>query len=192
MSYVGRGRNQKVVYVFGEEAGGIPNAEALELLLREGLPFTSAYSLARRYPLGHIKARLERYRAFLEGGYRPKNRLGFLVDVIQDQTGKYQDPSGAQPPRRAQPPEAAEEAVEEEAAREWETLPLEARIRRALQVVHLVLRSRITVGELEELARRMEGGLLDPKGLVEELKEALAEGRVGDWLERFRKTLPSP
>jgi hypothetical protein len=69
-------------------------------------------------------------------------------------------------------------------------MPLEAQVRRALQVAHLVLRSRVSVGELEDLARLMEVGALEPRRLVEELKEALAVNKLDDWLERFRRGLP--
>ncbi|MCH1927591.1 hypothetical protein L6232_22620, partial [Shewanella sp. C31] len=98
---VGRGQGQVVVYTFGEEAGSIPDAQAVELLMREGLSFTSAYSLARRFPLERIKERLERYHALLEAGYRPKNRLGFLVDIIRDEEGKYDRPLPSRLPRQA-------------------------------------------------------------------------------------------
>ncbi len=192
VEYVGRGQHQTIVYVFGEEAGGIPDAEAVNLLVAEGLSFTSAYSLARRYPLAHIRERLDRYRAILEAGYRPKNRLGFLVDVIRDATGKYERPIRTKRPPRKQAVQEEEEArrLEEEAAREWAAMPLEAQVRRALQVAHLVLRSRVSVGELEDLARLMEAGALEPRRLVEELKEALAVNKLDDWLEKFRRGLP--
>jgi plasmid replication initiation protein len=192
VEYVGRGQHQTIVYVFGEEAGGIPDAEAVNLLVAEGLSFTSAYSLARRYSLAHIRERLDRYRAILEAGYRPKNRLGFLVDVIRDATGKYERPIRAKRLPRKQAVQEEEEVrrLEEEAAREWAAMPLEAQVRRALQVAHLVLRSRVSVGELEDLARLMEVGALEPRRLVEELKEALAVNKLDDWLERFRRGLP--
>lgn len=192
VEYVGRGQNQAIVYVFGEEAGGIPDAEAVNLLVAEGLSFTSAYSLARRYPLAHIRERLERYRAILEAGYRPKNRLGFLVDVIRDDTGKYERPVWGKRPPRKQAAQEEEEArrLEEEAAREWAAMPLEAQVRRAMQVANLVLRSRVSVGELEDLARLMESGAIEPRRLVEELKEVLAANKLEDWLAQFRKGLP--
>lgn len=192
VEYEGRGQNQAIVYVFGEEAGGIPDAEAVNLLVAEGLSFTSAYSLARRYPLAHIRERLERYRAILEAGYRPKNRLGFLVDVIRDDTGKYERPVWGKRPPRKQAAQEEEEArrLEEEAAREWAAMPLEAQVRRAMQVANLVLRSRVSVGELEDLARLMESGAIEPRRLVEELKEVLAANKLEDWLAQFRKGLP--
>jgi plasmid replication initiation protein len=191
VEYVGRGQNQTIVYVFGEEAGGVPDTEAVELLMAEGLSFTSAYSLARRYPLEHIKDRLERFRAILASGYRPKNRLGFLVDVIRDESGKYARalPPARTPRRQALAEEEEARRLEEEAEREWKSLPKEAQIRRALQVVQLVLRSRVSVGEVEELTRRMEEGKLDPKALVEELKAAAAGGRLEAWLEDFRSSV---
>lgn len=67
---------------------------------------------------------------------------------------------------------------------------LEAQVRRALQVAQLVLRSRISVGELEDLARLMETGVWDPRQVVEELKSATAAGDVEAWLAKFRKALP--
>ena len=41
-----------------------------------------------------------------------------------------------------------------------------------------------------DLARLMEAGALEPRRLVEELKEALAVNKLDDWLERFRRGLP--
>ncbi|MGC8968130.1 MAG: replication initiator protein A [Thermus sp.] len=191
VEYVGRGQNQTVVYVFGEEAGSVPDAQAVELLMAEGLSFTSAYSLARRYSLEHIRSRVERFRAILASGYKPKNRLGFLVDVIRDESGKYARALPSPTARRTQARLEEEEArrVEEEAEREWQSLPKEARVRRALQVAQLVLRSRLSVGELEDLARLMEEDVLDPKALVEELKEASARGALDEWLDSFRNNL---
>ena len=181
VEYLGRGQNQSIVYVFGEEAGGVPDTEAVELLMAEGLSFTSAYSLARRYPLERIRDRLERFRAILASGYRPKNRLGFLVDVIRDEGGKYARalPAGRTAKHQALAEKEARRP-EEEAEREWQSFPREAQIRRALQVVHLILRSRVSIGEVEELARRMEQGSLNPKALLDELKTAAAEGRLED------------
>lgn len=192
VEYLGRGRNQIIVYTFGEEAGGVPDAEAINLLIAEGLSFTSAYSLARRFSLEHIRERVERFRAILEGGYRPKNRLGLLVDVIRDASGKYERPPRLRKPAKRQAAQEEEEAkrLEEEAAREWAEMPLEAQVRRALQVAQLVLRSRISVGELEDLARLMETGVWDPRQVVEELKSATAAGDVEAWLAKFRKALP--
>ncbi|GLV48961.1 hypothetical protein TJA_20640 [Thermus sp. LT1-2-5] len=191
VEYIGRGQNQTIVYVFGEEAGGVPDMEAVELLMAEGLSFTSAYSLARRYPLAHIKDRLERYRSILASGYKPKNKLGFLVDVIRDESGKY---ARALPPsnaRRVQAKVEEEEArrIEEEAEREWQNMPKEAQIRRAVQVAQLLLRSRLSVGDLEDLTRLMEEGLVEPRRLVEELKEAAAQGSLEEWVQVFRRGL---
>lgn len=190
VEYIGRGQNQTIVYVFGEEAGGVPDMEAVELLMAEGLSFTSAYSLARRYSLAHIKDRLERYRSILASGYKPKNKQGFLVDVIRDETGKY---ARALPPstRRVQAKVEEEEArrIEEEAEREWQSMPKEAQVRRALQVAQLLLRSRLSVGDLEDLTRLMETGVLEPKRVVEELKEAAAQGTLEEWVQSFRMGL---
>ncbi|MCH1927691.1 hypothetical protein L6232_23130, partial [Shewanella sp. C31] len=88
-------------------------------------------------------------------------------------------------PRTAQARREEEEAhrVEEEAEREWRGLSPEARIHRALQVAHLLLRSRASVGEMEDLARLMRQGVLDPKTLIEELKEASSRGTLEEWLQ---------
>lgn len=77
VEYLGRGRNQIIVYTFGEEAGGVPDAEAINLLIAEGLSFTSAYSLARRFSLEHIRERVERFRAILEGATGPRTGWAF-------------------------------------------------------------------------------------------------------------------
>ena len=70
------------------------------------------------------------------------------MDVIRDETGKYERPTRTRRPakRQAAQEEAEARRLEEEAAREWAEMPREAQIRRALQVAQLVLRSRISVG----------------------------------------------
>ena len=190
VEYLGRGQNQTIVYTFGEEAGQPVDTAALELLLAEGLSYTSAYSLARRYPLAHIQERIQRYKAILAAGYRPRNRLGFLVDVIKDASGKYAQalPASAQASRKRQ--EALEaQRMEEEAQQEWESLPKEVQVRRALQAVQLMVRSRISVGELEDLSRAMEEGRLDPKGVLEGLSRAFTSGKTEEWLQEIRALL---
>lgn len=195
VEYVGRGQNQVIVYTFGEEAGQPVEQAALELLLAEGLSFTSAYSLARRYPLARIQERIQRYRAILESGYRPKNKLGFLVDVIRDETGKYahalpnhsrtRPQLGERLPQNRQQEEARR--MEEEADQEWNNLPRETQIRRVLQGAQFLLRSRITVGDLEDLSRLMEEGRLEPKAVMEGLTQALKAGRIEEWIQEIRR-----
>lgn len=195
VEYVGRGQNQVIVYTFGEEAGQPVEQAALELLLAEGLSFTSAYSLARRYPLARIQERIQRYRAILESGYRPKNKLGFLVDVIRDETGKYthalpnQSRTRPKQGERLSQTRQQEEArrMEEEADQEWNNLPRETQIRRALQGAQFLLRSRITVGDLEDLSRLMEEGKLEPKAVMEGLTQALKAGQIEEWIQEIRR-----
>lgn len=189
VEYRGRGQGQTIVYTFGEEAGGVADMEVVSLLMAEGLSFTSAYSLARRYSRAHILERLERFRSLLASGYRPKNRLGLLVDIIRDETGKYARGLPPSTPRRLQSEEALARRLEEEAEQEWQSLPREAQVRRALQVAQILLRQRARVGDLEDLNRELEEGRLDPKKLVEELKEAAAKGALEEWIQSFRQRM---
>lgn len=188
VEYRGRGQNQIIVYVFGEEAGQPADPAALELLIAEGLSFTSAYSLARRYPLSRIQERIQRFQAILATGYRPKNKLGFLVDVIRDDTGKYTQALPATSRSSLARLEVKEaKRIEEEADEEWKSLPKEVQVRRTLQAAQLMLRTRISVGELEDLSRLMTEGRMDPKEVMDSLTKAFTSGYIKEWLQEMRE-----
>ncbi|MCV5689892.1 hypothetical protein OFN32_37350, partial [Escherichia coli] len=67
---------------------------AVDLLVRSGLSLPTAQRYAREYGYPRVKERVALFEAILEGGYRPRNRQGFLVDVLRDEQGKYANPGG--------------------------------------------------------------------------------------------------
>ena len=72
VEYVGRGKNQTIVYVFGEEAGGIPDAKrALEAKKSVRFVFITGPGDFRNHYIKDIYA----------GGYKPEGFNALLIDV---------------------------------------------------------------------------------------------------------------
>lgn len=186
VEYLGRGQAQRIRYLFGQGVLPPADAEALDLLLKEGVGYSTAYALARRFPRERIRERIQAYRALLERGYRARNPQGLLVDLIRDEGGRYQGllAEVQAPARPALPLE-----VPEETGPAWEDLPPEAQRSRALRTLDLLYRRRLSVGDLEDIARLLEAGRLDPKALVEEGQRAFLEGRAEAWLAELRRAL---
>jgi plasmid replication initiation protein len=93
VEYIGTGKVQVIVYHFGR-IQPLPEPAAVDLLVRNGLSLPMAQLYAREFGYLRIKERLALFNAIIEAGYRPRNRQGFLVDVLRDQTGKYANPGG--------------------------------------------------------------------------------------------------
>ena len=93
----GRGKNQEVHYVFGE-ASAEPDKELVALMTSMDVPLVAARKAALDYP-EKVRGGVAQAMALLQGGYRPHNEVGFVIDVIRSYgTGKYQKLEAPQHP----------------------------------------------------------------------------------------------
>ena len=93
--YTGRGIKQVVTYVFhGATVIDTLDVPLVQTMTAHGVAATVAQALVAEFGGEHIKARLARFEAILDSGYKPRSKAGLLVDVIRDLQGKYVDPEG--------------------------------------------------------------------------------------------------
>lgn len=102
VTFVGRGRQQEVQYVFGQMTPE-PDADLVALLTELNVPLAASRKAALEYPQ-LVTDGTAQARAILKTGYQPKNHVGFVLDVVRSYgNGKYQWPDG---PGQPAPPVA--------------------------------------------------------------------------------------
>ncbi|WP_051304435.1 replication initiator protein A [Calidithermus chliarophilus] len=193
VEYVGRGKSQRIRYHFAPVQSA-PDPAGVELLQRHGLTLPVAQHYAREYDLEHLRARVALYAAILERGYRPRNRQGFLVDVIKDTQGKYANPEDFAPRRarpaavRAAPPGAAEEG-EADALAAWKAMAAPERLNHLKTVCGMVLRKHLAPRDFELLFEALDEGRLEGEGLYRELLAHSAPRKAAALAARLRERL---
>jgi plasmid replication initiation protein len=103
---VGSRRKQQVTYVFSQvRLDPEPDLRLVTLLTDLAVPRASARRLVLQCP-ERIEFGVSLARALLASGYTPKNRVGFILDVVRYGEEKYSWPEG-HPAARVLPPAAA-------------------------------------------------------------------------------------
>jgi len=190
VEYVGRGKNQRIRYHFAPLAQ-VPDPAGVELLLAQGLSLSVAQRYAREYDLEHLRARVALYTAILEQGYRPRNRLGFLVDVIRDTQGKYANPEGFVS-RQARPATRGRAAAQEggegeaEALAAWEAMSSEERMSHLKTVCGMVFKRHFTPRDFELLFEALDEGRLEAEAFYRELLAHSAPRKAAALAARLR------
>ena len=93
-SYEGRGKKQLVTYVYAPTGEPLNEEERtlIDALVRERVARSRAVKLVADYGYSRVQVRLKKFHALLAGGYKPKSPPAILIDIIQDDEGKYIDP----------------------------------------------------------------------------------------------------
>jgi len=194
--YEGRGSAQEIIYVFARVAR--LSQEALEVVAqlgRYGVARPVAQDLINVYGLERLKERIARFEAILQAGYTPRNRAGFLVDVVRDEEGKYADPAGfishaSQARHQATPrkPSPVQQAQPEEFA-DWQGLDLRGRAEKALKILGLMLGKSFPTAYYGALMEAFEAGVLDPLEVTKAAIKAQIERRITPFAEELARLL---
>lgn len=203
VEYQGRGPKQEVIYTFAKQAA-IPEegTELVARLARYGVARPVAYSLIGTYGLGRVEERVARFEAILHAGYVPRNRAGFLVDVVRDDEGKYTDPEGfvsrsrrqeadAAKAKRAEAARRAEKRKQQQADAEWEALDAKGRAAKAIRMLTLILGKHVPTRYYSGLMEAFEAGRLDPRGVTEAAVKAQVELQLGPFAQELMRALDS-
>ncbi|RIH84344.1 replication initiator protein A [Calidithermus roseus] len=190
VEYVGRGKKQRIRYHFAP-LQPVPDPAGVELLLAQGLSLPVAQRYAREYDLEHLRARVALYSAILEQGYRPRNRAGFLVDVIKDAQGKYANPADFAA-RRARPAAAAQGGGEEgeaDALAVWRAMAAEERMNHLKTVCGMVFKRHFAPRDFELLFEALDEGRLEADAFYRELLAHSAPRKAAALAARLREGL---
>ncbi|GEM88261.1 replication initiator protein A [Meiothermus granaticius] len=187
VEYQGRGPKQEVIYTFTRQP--VVSEEALEAaarLTRYGVARPVAQALVTTYGRERVEERLARFEAILAAGYAPRNRAGFLVDVVRDEEGKYADTEGfvsqtrrleadAVKARRAASARQAEERRQQQVEAEWESLDEKGRATKAIRLLSFILRKHLPTRYYSGLLEAFEQGRLNPREVAEAAVRAQVE-----------------
>ncbi|PNY79352.1 replication initiator protein A [Deinococcus koreensis] len=185
VTYEGRGRKQTLTYLFGapQVAHDTLDPPLVEALVERRVARPVARKLVATRGEAHVRARLAKFEALLASGYKARNPSALLVDVIQDDAGKYLDPElpsvhvvTSKPPPTPSPEQQAQEDAVREAA--FRAQDLEAQAEQALRTLQLLLKTRLTTEQYARLRSALEAGRADAALVVREVTKAVFEGRA--------------
>jgi plasmid replication initiation protein len=203
VEYQGRGPKQEVIYTFAKQAALPEEArEVVARLSRYGVARPVAHSLIGVYGLERVEERIARFEAILLAGYAPRNRAGFLVDVVRDDEGKYSDPEGfasrsrrmeadAARAKRAEAARRAEERKHQQAEAEWETLDAKGRATKAIRILTLILGKHVPIRYFSGLMEAFETGRLDPREVAEGAVRAQVQLQLVPFTQELMRALDS-
>jgi len=188
VEYQGRGPKQAAI---PEEA-----TELVARLSRYGVARPAAHSLIGTYGLERVEERMARFEAILRAGYVPRNRAGFLVDVVRDDEGKYADPEGFVSHSRRLEADAAkakraEERKQQQADAEWEALDAKGRATKAIRMLTLILGKHVPTRYYSGLMEAFEASRLDPREVTEAAVRAQVELQLGPFAQELMRALDS-
>jgi len=201
VEYQGRGPKQEVIYTFAKQAAVPEEAkEVVARLGRYGVARPVAHSLIGTYGLGRVEERIARFEAILLAGYAPRNRAGFLVDVVRDDEGKYTDPEGfvsrsrrleadAAKAKRAEAARRAEERKQQQADAEWDALDPKGRATKAIRMLTLILGKHVPIRYYSGLMEAFEAGKMDPREVTEAAVKAQVELQLGPFTQELMRVL---
>ncbi|MFB9991192.1 replication initiator protein A [Deinococcus oregonensis] len=89
VSYIGRGKDQDIQYVFARTMQPPARPEAVAALTSRRITQGAALKYAAEYGLEAVMEAVKRYDALLAGGYQAKSLSGLLVDILRNPL-KYQ------------------------------------------------------------------------------------------------------
>lgn len=196
-SYEGRGKKQTVTYVYAPTGEPIDEEgrALIDELIRVRITRPRAVKLVAEFGHDRVWARLKKFQALLASGYKPKNPPAVLIDVIQDNEGKYADPEEVpaagsvdlvkEKQRRQEREEAAERDLQ---AAEAQMSPTE-RAEQAMATLQFLLKQRLDTKQFAQMRSAFETGKLDPGAVVREVTKANMEKQLDSVAQKIIEVL---
>lgn len=201
VAYEGRGLKQEIIYSFARQRAVPENGQKVLVdLVRYGVARPVAQNLISTLGPDRVVERIARFEAILAVGYKPRNKAGFLVDVVRDDGGKYSSPEGflassqqtmapAAVAKRKEAEHIAEERAQQMTEAEWEALDTAGRAARAVRILSFILGKHLHLRYFSGLAEAFEAGAMDPRGVAEAAVRAFAKAELGPFAEELKRAL---
>ena len=190
VEYLGRGKKKLLHYTFGEAF--IPPDPALLAELAElGITQTRALQLVREFGEVAVADAVTRSRAILAGGFKPRSKPAFFVDVLKNPL-KYEVAEGASKPqkqakktseeshkglRSQKKTEAASRPAEEEEELQLRGLPREQQVEEVMRTLSFLLRNDLKLPEFDALRAALDEGLEDPLEIKAWILKGIGSGQ---------------
>ncbi|MBB5293293.1 hypothetical protein E5F05_00080 (plasmid) [Deinococcus metallilatus] len=210
VEYLGRGKKKMLHYTFGD-AFIPPDPLLVQSLADIGITHTRALQLVREHGEAEVEDTLIRYQTIVSGGYRPRSRPAFFVDLLKNPE-KYQTPEGAvlpsEGPQKAQQGrkkgERSREELEgpsrplqeeEDADAALRALPRESQVEAVMRTLTFLLRNDLKLPELDTLRLALDEGLEDPLDVKAWVLRGISSGQKAAMIRDLRARLslvPAP
>lgn len=207
VEYVGRGKKKYLHYTFGE-AFIPPSPGLMQDLADIGITQTRALQLVREHGEDSVEDTLARYQAIVAGGYKPRSRPAFFIDLLKNPE-KYALPEGpvlvpegvkkgrgrrggtrsAQNPSEAPSRPLQEEMGEAEADETLRALPREAQVEEVMRTLTFLLRADLKLPELDALRLALDEGLEDPLEVKARVLRGVSSGERAAMIRDLRARL---
>lgn len=193
--YTGRGETQQLTYRFGRVAAPV-DAELVALLTKNGLRAPNAVKIVQEHGAEVETIVAAFHRVVAQARTPVKNRQGLLVDMFQN-PGKYEEyldavQEGKKPSKTPTKGKAARETKtidedwEVKQAEEWLTLAPEAREKRMLNLLNMMMTDFLTKEEMGVIATLVGNGTLDGLDTARALTKAMAEKKLKEYAGELR------
>lgn len=198
--YTGRGEGQQITYRFGQVAAP-PNTELVALLTRNGLSAPNAVKTVQAYA-AQVEATVAAFGRVVSQARTPvKNRQGLLVDMFRnpERYAEYfsSESAAESGPAREFPKKtrsvtktieapAGDEDWEAQQAKAWREMRPEARERRMLSLLQMMMGDHLSAEEMAVISTLVGNGTLDGLEFSRRLTRALADKTQVDLAAEFR------
>lgn len=194
--YTGRGESQQITYRFGKVSAPV-DAELVALLTKNGLSAPNAMKIVQEFEerVEHTVAAF--HKVVAQARTPVKNRQGLLVDMFQN-PDKYAEYLEATEGSSAEPKKTAKAAKEKKAvktvdsdwdakqAEEWQGLTPEAREKRMLNLLQMMMPDYLSKEEMGVIATLVGNGTLDGLTTARNLTRAMAEKTLDTYAKELR------
>ncbi|MFC5848773.1 replication initiator protein A [Deinococcus petrolearius] len=197
--YTGRGEGQQITYRFGQVAAP-PNTELVALLTRNGLSAPNAVKTVQEYA-AQVEPTVAAFGRVVRQARTPvKNRQGLLVDMFRnperyaeyflpataDHTPADEFPKKTRPKTATVDAPAADDDWEAQQALAWREMRPEARERRMLGLLQMMLGEYLSSEEMAGIATLAGNGTLDGLDFSRRMTRAVADNAQEVLAAEFR------
>jgi plasmid replication initiation protein len=200
VNFHGRGLKKVIEYVFGQMADP-PDPHLVGRLTLIGLTRIRAQQMVQEYGQDQAEDTLDRFAALVAGGYKPRSKAAFFVDLLKHPE-KYQ--VDAEPLLMTS---AAEQATEKRKQRQLEAqkreeaeqrsmedalqqMPLQEQVEEVMRVAMVMLRGDLKTSEFDALRQLLRHE--DPLAMRQWLLRGVSSGQRDAVLHDLRIRLSSP
>lgn len=191
--YTGRGETQQITYRFGKVAAPV-DAELVALLTKNGLRAPNAVKIVQEHG-PQVETIVAAFHKVVAQARTPvKNRQGLLVDMFQnpDKYAEYLEAVqnktnvATKKAKDSKDIKTVDEDWETKQAEEWLTLAPEAREKRMLHLLNLLMADFLTKEEMGVIATLVGNGTLDGLDTARGLTRAMAEKTQAAYAKELR------
>lgn len=204
VEYLGRGKKKILHYTFGE-AFIPPDPLLVQSLAEIGITHTRALQLVREHGEANVEDTLVRYQNIVAGGYRPRSRPAFFVDLLKNPEKYRTNEEAVLPSEGLQKPQQSRKRgksaqkelegpsrplqEEEDADATLRALPRETQIEEVMRTLTFLLRNDLKLPELETLRLALDEGLEDPLDVKSWVLRSISSGQKAAMIRDLRARL---